>query len=139
MKTFAILCIFLATSWTAIGEQEMHDVTLKEIHRKTFPSGRIRYEYVFLANNDTRHRLNLIINVALLDASKKIIDNRFLSFDTRAGMMSTGSVEFDYGPPGSRKEGPTASFYKLYIRNESHRRSYEKEGNLAVPLIQQKG
>jgi hypothetical protein len=138
MKKFAILCIFFATSWTALAEQQLHDVSLKEIHRRTFPNGHIRYEYVFFANNDTRHRLNLIINVYLLDAAKKVLDQRFISFDTRSGLTETGKVESDYGPAVAGSRRIAASFYRLDIRNESHRRSYEKEGDLNVPLIQEK-
>jgi hypothetical protein len=137
MKKFAILCCFFATSWTALAEQQLHDVSLKEIHRRTFPNGHIRYEYVFFANNNTPHRFNLIINVYLLDEAKKVLDQRFLFFDTRSGSKATGTVESDYGPAVAGSRRIAASFYRLDIRNESHRRAYEKEGDLNVPLIQE--
>jgi hypothetical protein len=138
MKRFTIFFLLLGFFCTASVSQ-FHDVTLKQIRCKTFPTGRIRYEYVFEANNDSGHRLNLIINVSLLDASKNVIDSRFLAFDNRPGTLSTGSIESDYGPSSSDKNRPVAAFYRLHIRNESHRRSYQKEGNLAVPLIRCKG
>ena len=41
-----------------------------------------RYEYVFSVTNRTADRLSLFIDVNLLDSNKKIIDTRFLNFET---------------------------------------------------------
>jgi hypothetical protein len=133
MNACAILSALLLSFCALAGAQE---IKLKQINRKTISADYTRYEYVFSVTNRTSVGLNLFIDVHLLDSKKNIIDTRFLNFETPGDSTETGSVESDIGPTaGSGTPGPTASFYKLSIRDYVQHRAYEKEGNLNVPVI----
>ena len=136
MKSGAILYVFLVSFCAVAGAQE---IKIKEIYRRTITADYTRYEYVFSVTNRTGDRLNLFIDVNLLDSSKNIIDTRFLNFETSEGLTETSSIESDYAPTVSGTSGTTASFYKLSIRDLGRHRDYEEEGDLNVPLIHKQG
>ena len=136
MKSCAILYALLVSLSAVAGAQE---IKIKEIYRRTITADYTRYEYVFSVTNNTGDRLNLFIDVNLLDSSKNIIDTRFLNFETREGVTETSSIESDYAPAVSDTSGTTASFYKLSIRDLGRYRDYEEEGDLNVPLIHKQG
>ena len=79
MKRCAILYAFLLSFCAVARAQE---IKIKEIYRRTITADYTRYEYVFSVTNRTADRLSLFIDVNLLDSSKKIIDTRFLNFET---------------------------------------------------------
>jgi hypothetical protein len=136
MKIYALLSVFLVSFCALAGAQE---IKVKEIYRRTITADYTRYEYVFSLTNRTSDRLSLFIDVNLLDSHKKIIDTRFLNFQTPEGLTETGSIESDYAPTGSGSSGTTASFYRLSIRNSGRNITYQEEGNLNVPVIPKKG
>ena len=136
MKRCAILYALLVSFCARPGAQE---IKIKEIYRRTITADYTRYEYVFSVTNNTRDRLNLFIDVNLLDSSKNIIDTRFLNFETPEGSTETGSIESDYAPTVSDTSGTTASFYKLSIRDSGRNKAYEVEGTLNVPVIHKQG
>jgi hypothetical protein len=136
MKRCAILYILLVTFCARAGAQQ---IKIKEIYRRTITADYTRYEYVFSLTNRTADRLSLFIDVNLLDASKNIIDTRFLNFETPEGLTETGSIESDCAPTVSDTGGTTASFYKLSIRDSGRNRAYEEAGDLNVPVIHKQG
>jgi hypothetical protein len=136
MKRCAILYTLLVSFCARAGAQE---IKIKEIYRRTITADYTRYEYVFSVANRTGDRLNLFIDVNLLDSSKNIIDTRFLNFETPQGLTETSSIESDYAPAVSGTSGTTASFYKLSIRDLGRHRDYEEGGDLNVPLIHKQG
>ena len=136
MKRCAILYAFLVSFCALARAQE---IKIKEIYRRTIAADYTRYEYVFSVTNRTADRLSLFIDVNLLDSSKKIIDTRFLNFETPEGLTETSSIESDYAPTVSDSSGTTASFYKLSIRDVSRNKSYQEEGDLNVPVIHKQG
>jgi hypothetical protein len=136
MKRCAILYILLVTFCARAGAQQ---IKIKEIYRRTITADYTRYEYVFSVTNRTGDRLNLFIDVNLLDSSKNILDTRFLNFETPQGLTETSSIESDYAPTVSGTSGTTASFYKLSIRDLGRHRDYEEVGDLNVPLIHKQG
>ena len=136
MKSCAILYAFLLSFCALARAQE---IKIKEIYRRTITADYTRYEYVFSVTNRTADRLSLFIDVNLLDSSKKIIDTRFLNFETPEGLTETSSIESDYAPTVSDTSGKTASFYKLSIRDASRNRNYQEEGDLNVPVIHKQG
>jgi hypothetical protein len=136
VKRYTILYACLVSFCAVAGAQE---IKIKEIYRRTITADYTRYEYVFSVTNHTVDRLNLFIDVSLLDSNKKVVDTRFLSFDTPEGMTETGSIESDHPPAAVATSGVTASFYKLAIRDESRNRAYEKKGDLKVPVIHKEG
>ena len=136
MKSCAILYALLVSFCAVAGAQE---IKIKEIYRRTITADYTRYEYVFSVTNCTADRLSLFIDVNLLDSSKKIIDTRFLNFETPEGLTETSSIESDYAPTVSDNSPTTASFYKLSIRDVSRNRHYQEEGDLNVPVIHKRG
>ena len=136
MKRCAILYAFLVSFCALARAQE---IKIKEIYRRTITADYTRYEYVFSVTNRTVDRLSLFIDVNLLDSSKKIIDTRFLNFETPEGLTETSSIESDYAPTVSDNSGTTASFYKLSIRDVSRNRNYQEEGDLNIPVIHKQG
>ena len=73
MKSCAILYVIFLSFCAVAGAQE---IKIKEIYRRTITADYTRYEYVFSVTNRTIDRLNLFIDVNLLDSSKNIIDTR---------------------------------------------------------------
>ena len=136
MKRCAILYAFLLSFCALARAQE---IKIKGIYRRTITADYTRYEYVFSVTNRTADRLSLFIDVNLLDSSKKIIDTRFLNFETPEGLTETSSIESDYAPTVSDTSGKTASFYKLSIRDVSRNKNYQEEGDLNVPVIHKQG
>ena len=136
MKRCAILYAFLLSFCALARAQE---IKIKEIYRRTITADYTRYEYVFSVTNRTTDRLSLFIDVNLLDSSKKIIDTRFLNFETPEGSTETSSIESDYAPTVAGTSGRTASFYKLSIRDVSRNKNYQEEGDLNVPVIHKQG
>ena len=136
MKRCAILYAFLLSFCALARAQE---IKIKEIYRRTITADYTRYEYVFSVTNRTADRLSLFIDVNLMDSSKKIIDTRFLNFETPEGLTETSSIESDYAPTVADNSGTTASFYRLSIRDVSRNRNYQEEGSLNVPLIHKQG
>ena len=136
MKRCAILYAFLLSFCALARGQE---IKIKEIYRRRITADYTRYEYVFSVTNRTADRLSLFIDVNLLDSNKKIIDTRFLNFETPEGLTETSSIESDYAPTVAGTSGTTASFYKLSIRDVSRNRNYQEQGDLNVPVIHKQG
>jgi len=136
MKNCALLCAMLVSLCSLVRAQEMK---IKEVYRKTITPDYTRYEYVFSITNNTPNRLNVFVDVSLLDAQKKIVDTRFLDFETPEGQTETGSIESDYPPAVAETSGITALFYRLSIRDELQQRTYEKEGEINVPVVHKQG
>ena len=136
MKRCAILSAFLLSFCALARAQE---IKIKEIYRRRITADYTRYEYVFSVTNRTADRLSLFIDVNLLDSNKKIIDTRFLNFETPEGLTETSSIESDYAPTVAGTSGTTASFYKLSIRDVSRNKNYQEQGNLNVPVIHKQG
>lgn len=136
MKRCAILYAFLLSFCALARAQE---IKIKEIYRRRITADYTRYEYVFSVTNRTADRLSLFIDVNLLDSNKKIIDTRFLNFETPEGLTEISSIESDYAPTVAGTSGTTASFYKLSIRDVSRNKNYQEEGDLNVPVIHKQG
>ena len=136
MKNRVVLCAILVSLCSLAGGQE---IKIKEVYRMTITADYTRYEYVFSITNNTLDRLNLFVDVNLLDPDKKIVDTRFLDFETPEGRTETGSIESDYPPTVAGTSGITASFYKLSIRDEVQQKTYQKEGAINVPVIHKQG
>jgi hypothetical protein len=138
MKRCVILYVVLM-SFCALGGAQEIKIKIKEIYRRTITSDYTRYEYVFSVTNHTTERLNLFIDVSLLDSGKNILETRFLNFETPEGATETGSIESDYPPTVSATSGTTASFYKLSIRDPALNKVYEQGGDLNVKVIHRQG
>jgi hypothetical protein len=136
MKGRIILPALILTFAACAGAQE---IKIKEIYQRTITPDYTRYEYVFLITNHTADRLMLFLDVSLLDSAKKVVDTRFLSFETPQGTTETGSIESDYGPSVAVNTGTAVSFYRLSIRTDGPGKVYEKEGDLNVPVIHKRG
>jgi hypothetical protein len=133
MNRFLTICVFSLT-WCTISVAQQ--IALKEIYPKTIRPDYTRFEYVFSANNDTRHRLNLVGYACLLDAKKNIIDRRFVSFETRPGNVSDCSIESDLAPVAFSENPGRVSFYRLYLRDNAMRKSLELDGDVTAPITQ---
>jgi hypothetical protein len=136
MKSCALLCAMLVSLCSLVRAQE---IKIKEVYRKTITPDYTRYEYVFSITNNTPNRLNIFVDVSLLDAQKKIVDTRFLDFETPEGQTETGSIESDYPPTVGGTSGIAALFYRLSVRDELQQRTYQKEGEINVPVIHKQG
>jgi hypothetical protein len=136
MRIYSILCLLLV-NFCPIGTAQQ--IKLKEIYRITINADYTRYKYVFSVTNRTPDRLNLLVDVNLLDSGKNIVDTRFMSFQTPKGSTGTDSIESNCAPGVSDDFKATASFYRLSIRDEGHHRTYEEVGNLNVPVVHKKG
>jgi hypothetical protein len=136
MKSSALLCAVLVSLGSLAGAQE---IQIKEVYRKTITPDYTRYEYVFSITNNTPNRLNVFVNVSLLDAQKKIVDTRFLDFETPEGVTETGSIESDYPPAAAGASGIAALFYRLSVRDDVQLKTYQKEGEIKVPVIHKQG
>jgi hypothetical protein len=136
MKKWALVffCIIGASSG-ALAQQ----IQLKVIYQKAIRPDYTRYEYVFSVHNDTPHRLRLFANVCLLDASDKVLDERFMNFETLPGTSSTDSIESDCGPAGSETAKTPALSYRLLIRDDAMNTTSQKEGNLDAPIVNEQG
>jgi hypothetical protein len=136
MKNCALLCALLLSLCSLVRAQE---IKIKEVYRRTITPDYTRYEYVFSVKNNTPNRLNVFVDVSLLDAQKKIVETRFLDFETPEGETETGSIESDYPPAVAGTSGITALFYRLSVRDELQQRTYQKEGEINVPVIHKQG
>lgn len=136
MKNCAFLCAILVSLCSLAQAQE---IKIKEVYRKTITPDYTRYEYVFSVTNNTPNRLNVFVDVSLLDGQKKIVDTRFLDFETPEGQTETGSIESDYPPAGTGTSGITALFYRLSIRDDVQQTTYQKEGKINVPVLHKQG
>jgi hypothetical protein len=138
MKNCALLCVMLVSLCSLIRAQEI-EIKIKEVYRKTITPDYTRYEYVFSITNNTPNRLNVFVDVSLLDAQKKIVDTRFLDFQTPEGVTETGSIESDYPPAAAGASGIAALFYRLSVRDDVQLKTYQKEGEIKVPVIHKQG
>jgi hypothetical protein len=136
MKGWVLVSALILSFCACAGAQE---IKIKEIYQKTITPDYTRYEYVFSVTNHTADRLMLFLDVNLMDSAKKIVDTRFLSFETPEGATETASIESDYAPQITGSTGTTVSFYRLTIRDEGFGKVYEKEGDLKVPVIHKRG
>src|SRR3984957_4107593 len=136
MINCALLCAMLVTQDAVVRAQK---IKIKEVYLKTITPDYTRYEYVFSIPKNTPNRLNIFVDVSLLDAQKKIVDTRFLDFETPEGQTETGSIESDYPPAVGETSGIAALFYRLSIRDELQQRTYQKEGEINVPVIHKQG
>jgi hypothetical protein len=136
MKSCAVLYALLVSFCSFAGAQE---IKIKEVYRKTITPDYTRYEYVFSVTNNTRDRLNLFVDVSLMDSDKKIVETRFLDFETPEGQTETGSIESDYPPAVAGAPGITTLFYRLSIRDQVQQTTYQREGEINVPVIHKQG
>jgi hypothetical protein len=136
MNRYAILFGFLLC-FSASAKAQI--IKLKEVYRRTITADYIRYEYVFVAVNNTRHRLSLFADVSLLDVDKNVLDKRFIYFETAPKAVGQSTVESDYGPSGSDPSAVNAISYKLSVRDNALSKRYELEGLIACPIIHKRG
>jgi hypothetical protein len=136
MKRYAILFGFLLC-FSAPAKAQI--IKLKEVYRRTITADYTRYEYVFVAVNNTRHRLSLFADVSLLDVNKNVLDKRFIYFETSPKAVGQSTMESDYGPSGSDASAVNAISYKLSIRDNALSKRYELEGLIACPIVHKKG
>jgi hypothetical protein len=136
MNHCALFSAMLVSLCSLVRGQE---IQIKEVYRKTIAPDYTRYEYVFSVTNNTPNRLNVFVDVSLLDAQKKIVETRFLDFETPEGQTETGSIESDYPPAVAGTSGITALFYRLSIRDDVQQTTSQKEGEINVPVIHKQG
>jgi hypothetical protein len=112
------------------------EITLTEIHPMAIRPDYTRFEYVFSAKNTTSYRLNIVGCAALLGPGKNVIDQRFVTFETRAGKVSTCSIESDVAPESFSESPGPARFYRLALRDNSTKKSLDVDGDLIAPITE---
>jgi hypothetical protein len=131
MKKYLLGCI-LGLALCASGLAQ--DIRLSKIYSMAIRPDCTRFEYVFSAYNNTRHRLNLIGYACLLDANMKIIDKRYVSFETPAGKTTENSVESHCAPVTSPDPGQ-ACYFRLDMQDNAFRRPLIIEGEVKIPSV----
>jgi hypothetical protein len=109
-------------------------IQLRQIYSKAVRPDCLRFEYVFSAKNDSRHRLNLVGTAILLDAQMNMLDRRFVSFETPAGQSSDCSIESDLAPVYCDEIPGKACFFKLKLEDNALRRPLEIHGAIKAPI-----
>jgi hypothetical protein len=127
MKRY-LICSLLYLALSAVGFAQQ--ITLRQIYSKAIRPDCARYEYVFSAKNDTRHRLNLVGFAILLDAQNNTLDKRYVSFETQPGKSSDSSIESDLAPIYCEEKPGKACFFKLSLEDNAMRRPLEINGTI---------
>ena len=131
MKKYLLGCsLGLALCATGLAQ----DIRLSKIYSKAIRPDCTRFEYVFAAYNNTRHRLNLIGFACLLDADMKVIDKRYLSFETPAGKTTEASIESHTAPVTAADPGQ-AYYFRLDMQDNAYRRPLIIEGEIKIPSV----
>jgi hypothetical protein len=112
------------------------EITLSEIHPMAIRPDYTRFEYIFSAKNNTPHRLNIVGYAALLDPGKNVMDQRFVTFETRPGAVSACSIESDIAPESFSENPGPARFYRLALRDNSTKKSLNVDGDLVAPIAE---
>jgi hypothetical protein len=131
MKKYLLGCT-LGLALCATGFAQ--NIRLAKIYSKAIRPDCTRFEYVFSANNHTRHRLNLIGYACLLDADMKIIEKRFVSFETPPGKTSESSIESHCAPVTAPDPGE-ARYFRLDMQDNAFRRPLIIEGEVKIPSV----
>ncbi|HEX6564164.1 MAG TPA: hypothetical protein VF020_07765 [Chthoniobacterales bacterium] len=135
MKKYLLGCT-LGLALCATGFAQ--NIRLSKIYSKAIRPDCTRFEYVFSANNNTRHRLNLIGYACLLDADMNIIDKRFVSFETPAGKNSECSIESHTAPITAPDPGE-AHYFRLDMQDNAFRRPLIIEGEIKITSVHKPG
>ena len=136
MNRYLICPLFYLTLGTIGFAQQ---IQLQQIHSRAIRPDCIRFEYVFSAKNDSRHRLNLVGSAILLDAQMNVLDHRFVSFETPSGQTSDCSIESNVAPVYC-DEVPGKSFYfKLKLQDNALRKPLEIDGTIKGPISRKEG
>jgi hypothetical protein len=135
MKSYLLGCILgLALCVSGLAQ----DIRLSKIYSKVIRPDCTRFEYVFSAYNNTHHRLNLIGYACLLDADMKILDKRFISFETPAGKTSENSIE-SHTVPVTAPDPGEARYFRLDMQDNAFRRPLIIEGEIKIPSVRKAG
>jgi hypothetical protein len=110
------------------------DIRLSKIYSKAVRPDCTRFVYVFSAKNNTRHRLNLVGFVILLDAKMNALDQRYVSFETPAGQTSDCSIESDLAPVYCDEVPGKTCFFKLKLEDNALRRPLQYMGEIKGPI-----
>src|SRR5260370_4226865 len=110
MKRY-LICSLLYLALSAVGLAQQ--ITLRRIYSKATRPDCTRYEYVFSANNNTRHRLDLVGFAILLDAQNNTLDKLYVSFETPPRKSSDSSIESDLAPIYCEAKPGKACFFTL--------------------------
>jgi hypothetical protein len=135
MKRWLLGCI-LGLSLSGIGWAQ--NIRLSKIYSRAIRPDCTRFEYVFSAYNNTRHRLNLIGYACLLDADMQIIDKRYVSFETPPGKTSENSIESHCVPVTAPDPGEVR-YFRLDMQDNAFRRPLIIEGEIKIPSVHREG
>jgi hypothetical protein len=131
MKRY-LACSLLCLTFPVIGfAQQIH---LRQVYSKAFRPDYIRFEYVFSAKNDSRHRLNLVGTAILLDAQMNALDQRFVSFETPPGQTSDCSIESGFAPVYCQSVPGKTFYFRLKLQDNALRRPLEIDGTIKAPI-----
>lgn len=131
MRKYLVGCVLgLALCATGLAQ----DIRLTKIYSKPIRPDCIRFEYVFSAKNNTRHRLNLVGFAILLDAKMNPLGQRYLSFETPAGQTTDCSIESDLAPAYSEEVPGKTYFFRLKLEDNALRRPLQYEGEIKGPI-----
>jgi hypothetical protein len=131
MKRY-LICSLLYLTLATIGFAQQ--IQLRQIYSKAIRPDRVRFEYVFSAKNNTRHRFNLVGSALLLDAQLNVLDHRFVSFETPAGKTSDCSIESDLAPVYCDEIPGKACYFRLKLQDNALRRPLEIDGTIKAPI-----
>jgi hypothetical protein len=110
------------------------NIRLSKIYSKAIRPDCTRFEYVFSAYNNTRHRLNLIGYACLLNADMQVVDKRFVSFETPAGKTTENSIESHCVPVTAPDPGDI-HYFRLDLQDNAFRRPLIIEGEIKIPSV----
>jgi hypothetical protein len=136
MKRY-LICSLLYLTLAAIGFAQQ--IQLQQIYSKAIRPDCTRFEYVFSAKNNSRHRLNLVGTAILLDAQMNVLDHRFVSFETAAGQTSDCSIESDLAPVYCNEIPGKALYFKLKLQDNALRKPLEIDGTIKAPISPKEG
>jgi hypothetical protein len=115
------------------------EIQLRQIYSKAIRPDCVRFEYVFSAKNETRHRLNLVGSALLLDAQRHVLDHRFVSFETAAGQTSDSSIESSLAPVYCVEIPGKAFYFRLKLQDNALRKPVEIDGTIKAPISPKEG
>jgi len=127
-----LICSLLYLTLATIGFAQQ--ILLRQIYSKTIRPDCVRFEYVFSAKNNTRHRLNLVGSALLLDAQMHVLDHRFVSFETPPGKTSDCSIESDLAPIYCEETPGKTFYFRLKLQDNALRRPLEIDGTIKAPI-----
>jgi hypothetical protein len=132
-----LICSFLYLTLATIGVAQQ--IQLRQIYSKAIRPDCIRFEYVFSAKNNSRHRLNLVGTAILLDAQMNPLDQRFVSFETPAGQTSDCSIESDHAPVYFDEIPGKTFYFRLKLQDNALRKPLEIDGTIKAPISRKEG